>query len=138
MSYATLADLLLACPRNELIQLTDYNAEGEVNEAVVTDVGEEADAWLDGYIAKRRATPVSPVPTPLKAMAVRARTFFLHLRRRSVTDDLKAQHEDDRKWLEDYAVGKGSLGDADDPAAPPEPKFEADERVFTRDTMRGF
>ncbi len=138
MSYATLADLWLACPRNELIQLTDYDATGEVGTAVVTDVGSEADGWLDSYLAKRRTTPVSPVPELLRALAIRARVYFLHLRRRSVGDDLKAQHEEDRTWLEDYAAGNGSLGDADDPTQPGGSDYSADTRVYTRDKLKGF
>ena len=140
MAYSTQADLLKLVSRNELIQLTDLDDEGTVNADTVSEVISEADEFINGYLARRRTVPVDPVPTMLKHLSARLALYFLHLHRRSVTDDLKDQFDTDKDFLEAYATGDGSLGDDDEPTTPGvgASKQSANDRVFTRDDMEGW
>ena len=140
MSYCTQADLLTAVSRNDLIQLTDVDDEGTINTATVAAAIAEAEADVNGYIARRRDVPVSPVPDKLKFLTVRWSLFVLHRYRHSVTEDMDKDHERDVKWLEAYAEGEGSLGDDGEPHSPGvgAGKHDAPDRVFGRDKMKGW
>ena len=140
MAYCTQADLLKLVSRNELIQLTDLDDEGTINTDTVTEVISEADEFVNGYLARRRTVPVDPVPTMLRHLSGRLTLYFLHLHRRSVTDDLKDQFGTDNDFLEAYAAGDGSLGDDDEATTPGvgSSKQDANDRLFTRDDMEGW
>jgi phage gp36-like protein len=139
-NYCAQADLLVAIPRNELIQLTDVDDDGSVNSATVTAAIGEAEADLDAYISRRRDVPVSPVPDKLKYLAVRWTLYVLHRYRRSVTEDMETDHKRDVDWLTAYAEGDGSLGDDDDPHSPGvgSAKQDSPDRVWTRGELPGW
>jgi phage gp36-like protein len=138
MSYSTDADLALRATPQDLIQLTDVESEGAANAAVIAAARAEAHGWINSRVACRRAVPVDPTPDLLKWMEVRETLYNLHRDRHSVTEDLRKQHEADDQWLDDYAAGKVGLGDDADPNAPGTVQHSADDRVFTRDDMKGW
>ena len=138
MSYSTLADLKLRATVDDLIQLTDIERSGTINESVVAAAQAKAFAWINSRVACRRTVPVVPTPELLRWMEVDETLYNLHADRHSVTDGLQKAHEANDTWLDDYAAGKASIGDEGDPNAPATVQHSADERVFTREKLKGW
>jgi len=135
--YLTYAKLTTRIPSNELRQLLDVAADGDI-ETVAEDIIADVEGDVLSYVEARRTPPTAGESAKLAAICFRWFLWAVALDRRSVGEDAQKAHEADVKWLEAYAEGKGSLGDDDEPLQPPDPQQSADTRVFTRDKMKGF
>jgi phage gp36-like protein len=62
MAYATQAQLIDHCGELELIQLTDREAGAVLDTGVLETARAGVESLMDGYIGRRYAVPVSPVP----------------------------------------------------------------------------
>lgn len=140
MSYATVDDLTKRCGEEELIQLTDTtNAPpAEIDRAAVQAKLNDADARINGYLASRMTTPVSPVPLSVQAAACKLTRYFLY--KDIAPQRVKDDYDETIAWLKDVAAGISSLGD--ETAATPAPsagtpQVSAPVRNFTKDTLRG-
>ena len=126
----------------ELIQLTDLDAEGEVNDTALAAQITGAEADVKPYVVRRGrdwdALIASP-PAKLVEILYKWWRWKVYSDRQSVAEDMQKQHDEDRQWLEDYAQGKGTLGDDDDPQQlGATGKYDANTRVFDRDDLEGF
>ena len=142
MAYCTLADITKAIPEAAVIQLTDDEDVGEIDEAKVTEAIAAADAEIDTYCATRYSTPFATVPDPIKKLSVDIAIYNLYKRKVEVIPEAKKDsYTNAVRMLRDIAAGKASLAVGGTEAAAVESQectIATEDRVFTRDKMRGF
>jgi len=143
LAYCSRADVRrVAGGEDKLIALSDLDADGVVDDDVVVDAIDAAEAWINSYVAKKRAVPLLPVPEIVKRVCAEEAAYRLRLGRESLTDDDRTRHEERRDWLEGVAAGRITLG-----VEPPMPKAstvvpavgsrEGDD-VISRESLSGF
>jgi len=140
--YCSHADILAQISPEVLIQLTDDANTGVADGTKVTQAIETADAEIDGYCAGRYNVPFSPVPPVIKGLAVEIAVYYLY-KRRTIPERIETSYDKAVARLKDISKGIMSLG-----VAPPPPaaatgdgvgvNCSAENRVFTRETMKGF
>ena len=104
----------------------------------------DADAEIDGYLAKRYAVPLSPVPKVINKFSkdIAVYNLFSRIGIDESTDQKTYLNRYNAaiKFFELVADGKVSIGtEADDPASAAATGFSAksNTRLFTRGSMRG-
>lgn len=113
MTYATRQDLENAYGADEITQRESMLAAGAVNAALAN-----ADATINGYLAKRYTLPLTTVPANLAAIAGALARYTLV--GDSATERARADYKDAIVWLKDVAAGVVLL-DAAAPAPGNEP-----------------
>lgn len=145
MAYCTLNNLTTRIPEHDLIQLTDDDDQGQVNETVVTDTIASVSEMIDGFLRGRYALPLLPVPGMIRAIAVDLVIYDLYGRRPTfgipeAVEKKQAAQMKVLKQIQDGVVTLGSAGTTSPAAelsantiqaAPPRP-------VFTPDTLRNY
>jgi phage gp36-like protein len=154
MPYSTLDDIKKLLPEETIIQLTDdenlkplsidpENAEhaaiiGRIDEAIET-----ADSEIDGYCAKKYkyAVPFTAVPRLITGLSVEIAIYYLYARR-TVPERIEKRYEKAVARLKDISRGLLTLT-LDPPPAPSsaggaESNKPVNDRIFTRETLRGF
>lgn len=120
MAYCTYEDVEMRLGAADLARLADLDDDGAADTDVVARAIADAQSLMDSSLACRFRVPVAladgSTPAALRTRAVNLAVYFLHLGRDSVTDDVRAQHDDDLRWLERVAAGRVSLG-TDEPVA---------------------
>lgn len=115
MAYATLSDLIARFGEAELIQLTDRQGDGIVDQAVIDQALADAGAVIDGYLAGRYSLPLVSVPPILVGYAcdlARARLYT------DAAPEIVLKRESDAlKFLALAAQGKINLGSSPEPAS---------------------
>lgn len=140
MSYCTQTDIETRIGADDLVALADHDGDGVADQAVVAEAIESAEALMDSYMAMRFSVPVlagdgSPPPA-LTTRAVNLAVYFLRLGRDSVTEDARAQYEDDLAWLAAVAAGRVAVGTGEAPAESARAggvRHESEQRLFGRD-----
>lgn len=122
MSYATLADLVLAFGEQALIDLTDRDSLGGIDTDVAARALVDSEAEMNGYLGVRYQLPITVQPERLRAVCCDLARYRLCGDR--VTDEVRARYEDAVRWLRDIAAGKALLpGAAVPPAGAPAAQF---------------
>jgi phage gp36-like protein len=141
MSYCAKADILEQLDEDILIQLTDDEDTGSVDDDMVTRAIADADAEIDSYCGVRYPVPFSTVPGIIRKLSVEFSIYNLYARRKGVSDDRKDRYNNGIRFLRDVSKGVVSLG-ADDPDSTPSdantPQISSSDRIFSRDKMKGF
>lgn len=139
-SYATIDDMLAAFPEQDLIELTDDEEAGTVNEARMLDALVKADAIVDGYVATfyKRADAVLPIPVALVDCACAIAMFKL-FRHGSPTEKVEKAHDAAIARLKDIARGTFKLDQGEEtiPERDGQILVESSDRLFSRDSMKG-
>jgi len=137
--YCDQTDIERRIGEADLTALADYDGDGDADAAVVEQAIRSAGALIDSYLGVRFAVPVSlpdgTCPAALATRAVNLAVYFLRLGRDSVTEDVRAQYEDDVAWLRAIVAGAVSLGVEPTPAEGPRApaaRHEAQPRLFGR------
>jgi len=143
MSYCTKDDILTQLDEAILIQLTDDDNSGAVNDDFVTRAIADADAEIDAYVGARHAVPLDPVPALIRAMSTVIAVYNLYSRRLGPPDHIKDRYQAAVGLLELIAKGTASLGASDPEGSPPtanapEMADTNPRRIFSRNRMRGF
>lgn len=141
MPYAVKADL---SPRRislaELLQLTDDTNTGAVNDALVTDILDEASAQVDSYAGQRYGVPLQS-SSQVKGLTLTIAEYLLYLRRKRMKPDVRQSYEDAIAFLKDVSSGKARL---DQPAAATPQSSAGDVQVtakperFSDQNLSGF
>lgn len=138
--YATLADIRAAIPERALIQLTDDDATGAIDAALVEKALDMADNEINGYVAAyyRRADAAAPVPKLLTDLACDIAHYRL-FRHGSPTERVQKLYDAAVAKLRDIARGiiKLDLGEETLPEREGQILVESADRLFTRDKMDG-
>jgi len=140
MSYCTDDDIGTRLGADDLAALADYDGDGEPDAQVLDGAIRSAGALIDSYLGVRFAVPVSlpggGCPEVLTTRAVNLAVYFLRLGRDSVTEDARAQYDDDVAWLRQVVAGTVSLGVEPRPTegtGAPGARWEGQPRIFGRD-----
>lgn len=115
-TYATAADMIARYGQDELVQLTDFGGVGELDDLVLAEAITEAEAEVDAYIGQRYALPLDNVPAQLERIVCELARYRLY--RDGAPDAVRTRYEDARRYLEQVATGKLTLGLAADASAP--------------------
>lgn len=139
-NYIVKADILEQLPEDTLIQLTDDENLGTVNDARVDAAINDAEGEADGYLSTRYTVPLSPAPASIKKFTADIAIYNLFGRRDTVPPDREKRYENAIKFLVNVSKGIVTLG-----AQEPEPtttagsvEFTSNERTFTRSKLEGF
>lgn len=141
MSYSAKTDILEQLDEDILIQLTDDNDAGIVDDDVVTRAIADADSEIDSYCGKRYAVPFTTIPNRLRKLSVDIAIYNLYSRRKGAPEDRKTRYDNAIRFLKDVAKGLASLGEDDPDGSPADsnmPDIDQSDRIFTRDKMKGF
>ena len=138
--YSTIDDLKKAIPEATLLQLTDDDSLGVIDEAKVTEAIAAADGEIDSYCAARYTVPFDPAPAIIGKYSVDIAIYNLYSRIvETIPDTRNDRYKNAIRALEQIAKGVITLGQV---PAPPEKSSAAAEitsstRLFTRDSMKG-
>lgn len=143
MTYATKQDLVDRFGEIELRQLTDRTnvPPTTVNDTVVGRALSDADGLIDGYIGKKYALPLAEVPPMLTKVAADLARYYLHGKAADRDSPVTAAYNQAVAWLRDVSKGLVDLGNGTiepDAAGGGQVKTSRPDRIFTRETMRGF
>jgi phage gp36-like protein len=143
MAYATRQDLVDRFGATELIQLTDRvnRPASTVDDTVVGRAIADAEALIDGYLAKRYALPLAEIPPILTRMACDIARFFLHGKAAEKDGPVDRANTAAISWLRDVSRGVVELevgaGETPAPIGGGMVRTSASERVMRRDSLRG-
>jgi phage gp36-like protein len=144
VAYSTLADIKNQLDEAVLVQLTDDEGLGIVDEDRVTRAIADADEEIDGYVGARHALPLSTVPAILRKISVDLAVYNLYTRRSIAVPEIRSErYKSCIRFLEQVGKGAISLGSEDPGGSPPgskAPEFSTDnpDRVFDREKLEGF
>lgn len=121
----------------------DEVAAADAALARIDDAVAEADALIDGFLARRGyPLPLDPVPGVVAGWSRSITRYFLHKARISDerSDPIARDYRDALKLLQLTADGKFSLGAADPVLATSgtDVQFSGDANVFSRDQLKAF
>jgi phage gp36-like protein len=145
MSYCTQSDLLKIIPEQDLVQLTDDTVPAaEINDDNVDKAISDAGELIDGYLRDRYSLPLAPVPGLIGTLAADIAVYRLYARRAKldVPEGVTERYKGAIKLLEQIQKGAIALGAGS--VATPESdssesvSFTSQDRIFTRNTMKGF
>jgi len=139
--YCSLDDITRAIPLDAVIDLTDDDRAGAVDQSRVNEAVSAASSLIDGFCGMRYSVPMNPVPALIRCLAADIAIYNLYARRHeSIPDTRRARYEDALSVLEKIVRGQAIL----DVPPPPSPaanaassSFVAPGRVFTRETLDG-
>ncbi|PTW61426.1 phage gp36-like protein [Breoghania corrubedonensis] len=144
MTYATQQDLIDRFGADELIQLTDRLSvpPAAIDADVVARALSDADALIDSYLRKRYALPLDPAPPVLVKIASDLARYNLYDDGADKDGPVVRAQGSALAWLRDVSKGLIELDDGtgDAPAASGGGQVRASypDRVFTRDSLRGY
>lgn len=115
MAYSVEADVARAAGgRERLIQLTDHESAGEVDQALLVAKIAEADSWMNSHFEKRYLVPIdanaATVPEVVRRISARLTVLFLREDRDALTPVDLQRWEQINTWLAGVRDGNISPG----------------------------
>jgi len=143
MPYSTLDDIKKLIPEAVLIQLTDDEGLGSVNQARIDEAIKQADAEINSYCGSRYTVPFTAVPDLVRKLSVDIAIYNIYSRHMEVMPETRAERfKSAIRHLEAVAKGLVSLGINPSPSASSdgraETNKETDGNVFSREKLEGF
>lgn len=143
MPYSTVDDIKKMLPEELIVQLTDDEATGAINQARADEAIAQADAEIDSYCGERYGVPLSPVPEIVRKLSVDIAIYNLYSRLVKDMPEVRAErYRSAIRQLEAIAKGNISLGVDSEPKASKSGRAETnkaeDENVFSREKLKGF
>jgi len=108
MSYCTKQDLIDRFGENELVDLTDRDNLGVINNTVLDQAINDASAEMDGYLGGRYQLPLATVPPVLKALCCNVARYKLYDEQAS--ELVTKRYDGAIKFLFSVSKGEISLG----------------------------
>ena len=109
MTYASATSMTNRFGQDELFALADPDDSGTVNQTVLGQALEDADAVINGYLASKYALPLTTVPPMLEILACDIARYRL-ASVINVTEQIKDRYDQAITYLEKVARGTISLG----------------------------
>jgi phage gp36-like protein len=130
-------------PEERIIELTDDEDTGSVNQARVDEAIAQADSEIDGYLGERYAVPLSPVPPVIRKLSVDMAVYHLYSRRaEDIPETRRDRYRHAVRFLEGVSRGSVSLGLDPAPSGPTDSSAETnkseDGNVFSREKLKGY
>jgi phage gp36-like protein len=145
MPYCTIDDLTNALPQTRIIELTDDEHLGVMDQAAVAQALSDADELIDGYLRGRYSLPLPAAPRLLVRVGVDLTSFNLYSRRLDLDmpEAMQTRYKNAMKLLEQIRDGRISLGlDAEGQAACEPGEYKTNktpaDRVFSKTVLDGF
>jgi phage gp36-like protein len=142
--YCTSGQIKDEISEDKLIQLTDDEGLGIVNEARVTAAIAKADGLIDSYCGQVEEVPFggTGVPPVISEHSKTLAIYFLFGRRSAIPEMRRQNYEDAITHLKDISTGKAALppitaAEITESTETQTNKTE-DDRIFTRDKMNGY
>jgi phage gp36-like protein len=110
MAYCTLDDIKEEIQEEVLIEITDLEETGAINEARVVTAIERADSIINAHLGVRIPVPVDPVPDAVNEMSVDIALYTLFSRNENVPKLRTDRHNMAIRMLKDFAAGNLSVG----------------------------
>ena len=146
--YCTLDDLKQDISEQELMQLTDDERLGAVNEGRINTAAGNASELIDGFLRGRYNLPLDPVPAIVKTIAKEITIYrlFLRKKRQSITKEMTDNYNAQIKLLEKIQKGEITLGvetpsgedQASDSSGAYKTNKTADDRTFSKEEMEKY
>jgi len=137
--YCDYNDLVAKIDESTLIQLSDDNNEGYVDQTVIDVAISSACAEIDGYLATRYPVPVTTAVPVLKPCAVDLTVYNMYSRKSAgPPEHIIGKYDNWIKFLSKIAEGKIDLIPEAETVSGGTSQVDAGDRVFTRSTMTGF
>ncbi len=140
MAYATQADITDSYGGDLLLVVADWDNDGVIDAAPVARALAAATALIESFLAVRYPTPLTTVPELVRDMCVDIALYKLAGTGVGPTDEMRLRYEDALSLLKRIADAKANLDvlQPAEPAGAGDVLLVAEERVFTRDSLRGF
>lgn len=142
--YNAKADILGEVAERTLIQLTDDEKLGTVNDDRITSALTRSAAMIDGYCGKRYEVPFDPslgFMDFIKSLDLDIAIYNLFSRKENVPENRKDRYKNAEKTLVQIAEGKVTLGAADkkpEVFSSATPEVLSGGRTFSRNSLKGF
>lgn len=114
--YADKGSMVARIAFQELVQLTDLGDSEEIDDLVLYEALQAADAEIDGYLGQRYDLPLDAVPANLERIACDIARYRLY--RDGAPESVRERYSDARSWLKDVAMGRLQIGVNASQAAP--------------------
>ena len=132
MPYCTQADIQnFEVTEKELVQLTDDDNIGDVDQAMVTAAIAKADAEIDAFCQGSYTVPFSPVPAIVRGWSATLAAFNLY-RNRTKPATIVDRYNKVMSWLKDVQQGKAQIAGITNDASLPESTTDGTAQVFRR------
>ncbi len=116
--YATINDFISRVGEFQVMELTDRENTGEVNQAVLTIALSDSSSQIDGYLVGRYKLPLKTIPQNLTRICCDLTRYRLaSMSDVSITEEIIERYKLSLCELESIASGKVSLGIAEDEQA---------------------
>lgn len=143
MPYCTLAAITAAIPADDVLQLTDDDNAGEIDQAKVDEAIAFADELIDGSLRGRYTLPLNPVSGLITQVATDIAIYRLYSRRPPVgglMDSITDRYKNATKILDQIQTGKVSLGAESEGREPGivASNKKPGEKAFGKDVLNGF
>ncbi|HDR1831399.1 TPA: DUF1320 domain-containing protein [Pasteurella multocida] len=116
--YATINDFISRVGEFQVMELTDRENIGEVNQAVLTIALLDSSSQIDGYLVGRYKLPLKTIPQNLTRICCDLTRYRLaSMSDVSITEEIIERYKLSLRELEGIASGKVSLGIAEDEQA---------------------
>lgn len=138
MAYCTIEDVQSSLGEDKLIELTDDEDTGEVNEDNLDSCIASADRIIDGYCQSRYTVPFTdPVPALITELSINLTIAKLFARKRQQDDVIKDLERDQKALLAKINAGDIQIGiSTDSPIAPVSTaKLTARTKIFDSTKM---
>lgn len=143
MPYCTLDDIKKLLPEDILVQLTDDEGNGIVNQERVDEAIAQADAEINSYCAVKYSTPFAVTPDLVKKCSVDIAIYNIYSRKlEEIPQTRTDRYRNAIRQLEGISRGTVSLGEDPPPPAASQgserPDITGSGRIFTRSKMEDF
>lgn len=139
MKYCTVDDLESRFGFDELVELTDDDNTGAIDNQEVNNAIEDASRLIDSYLGGRYALPLSSVPQVLVRICADITRYYLF--DSAVTEAVEKRYNDASAFLKSVAKGDVRLGlsETDETAATDDQiEIVSSDSVFSRANSSGF
>lgn len=110
MAYVTPDDITDYLSSDVVVQLTDDEGTGQINEARLAEVCERAGREVDGYVTTRYNSPIDAPPQILRALALDVAIYHLHSRRLVAPEDVANRYREALRKLREISEGRIEIG----------------------------
>ncbi|WP_339863193.1 DUF1320 domain-containing protein [Paremcibacter congregatus] len=137
-AYLTPSEYITRVGYDETLLLSDTHDIGRIDKDRLGARLMEASAVVDGYVARRYLTPLSPVPEVIKGLVADLTRFALH--GVNVPDVVALRNKQALSRMKDIAAGSMvlSLPETTSAGTGGAPDFTSPTRVFNRNSLKGF
>ena len=137
MPYSILDDIKKLVPEETIVQLTDDEGVGVVNQPRVDEAIAQADAEIDSYCGGRYTVPFATVPDIVKKCSIDIAIYNLYSRTVEEIPQTRAdRYRNAIRQLEGISKGNISIGEDPPPSAASQgsqtPDITSAGRIFSR------